>query len=165
MNIHAPQLKTRRLVLNEIQETDAELIVKWRSNPKVYKYFFSPHSVTIEEHLEWYRQSYMFDSNRFDFMASLKENNVPIGVFGIRKIEADVHSAEVSYIVDPQMQGKGYATEAIIVLHNYIKEMWHCKTAVAGIHKNNLRSIKFAENLGYKCIEKEGCFLRFEKEI
>lgn len=165
MMVLAPQLETKRLLLNDIQESDTELIVKWRSDPNIYKYFCSPHPLVLEEHLSWYRESYIFNSNRFDFMASLKDNGTSIGVFGIKRIKEDINSAEVSYIVAPEMQGQGYALEAITRLHKYIKEEWHCTETVAVIHKDNLKSIKFAENLGYRCVEKKGTFLCLKREI
>ncbi len=161
----APRLETKRLILRDIQESDAQLIVKWRSNPDVYKYFCSPHPITIEEHNKWYSNRYIYDVKRFDFMALLKETLTPIGVFGIKMIETKNQSAEISYILSPQMQGNGYASEAVERLNRYIKEYWNCKISVAEIHKDNINSIRFAKNLGYKYVSDNKQFIIFEKAL
>ena len=52
-------IKTKRLILREIESGDAETIVRWRSDPKVYQYFRSPHALTMEEHLAWFENGYL----------------------------------------------------------------------------------------------------------
>lgn len=64
-----PVINTERLTLKEITAQNAPYIVKWRSDPEVYKYFINPHKITLEEHLSWFEDRYANNPNRYDFMA------------------------------------------------------------------------------------------------
>lgn len=161
----APTIYTERLVLRDITEQDTDLIVKWRSNPKVYKYFLSPHPINKEEHLNWYHEHYIYNADRYDLMAIVKDTGKEVGVFGIKKSASNLKEAEVSYILAPDEQGKGYATEAILELMKYVKTVWNCTKAVAEIHKENHESIQFAERLGYRCVYLLGDFGVYEKVL
>lgn len=146
---NAPNLITDRLRLYNINDNDAGDIVKWRSNPDVYKYFLTPKPITIEGHLNWYYNSYLKDTNRIDWMAYDYADN-KIGVFGIKRNDEDMCMAEVSYILSPEWYGYGYATEAIEKIVRCYKEIWDLKYVVAEIHEDNSLSRKFAERLGFK---------------
>ena len=147
-------INTERLVLREIKESDAQQLVKWRSDPEVYKYFTIPRTLTVEEHLNWYRNSYVSDANRIDLIALERVEQNAVGVFGIKK-KIGGSCVEISYLVDPQYQSRGYAREAMIALMCFAKERWGCETAMAEIHKNNISSIEFAKRLGFSEIKIE----------
>lgn len=157
------QIKTKRLVLREITESDAEQIVAWRSNPSVYRFFLSPRKISVEEHLDWYMNRYMQDENRIDFIAVEEKGRIPIGVFGVKR--ADSLSAEVSYLLDEQFQGKGYAFEAVAALMEFAKKEWNCRFAVAEVHRDNAASVKLANKLGMSEYEEKEPFIEFRKEI
>ena len=147
MKKEVPRLETERLFLDDITEEDTDLIVKWRSDPLVYRFFADPHRLTAEEHLNWYQNSYIFNTDRFDYMARVRDTGKEAVIFGIKRID-DI-SAEVSYILAPEEQGKGYASEAVARLLSFISVEWHCRRALAEIHKDNLRSLMFAEKSGF----------------
>lgn len=158
------EIKTERLVLREIIESDANQIVAWRSNPEVYKYFTVPKKLTMAEHLNWYRNLYLLDSDRIDMIALEKIKQIPIGVFGMKK-QAGGTCVEVSYLVAPQFQAQGYAREAINALMFFAKENLGCKTAKAEIHKNNISSITFAKRLGFSEKKIESDFIVMKKKL
>lgn len=163
-------LKTERLTLREIRESDAGQIVEWRSNPAVYPFFKSPHALTKAEHLRWHRNVYLTDANRLDWLCMETETAKPVGVFSLRKIAEAPESAEVSYLIAPKEQRKGYATEAIRVLIRYAAETWKAQTIIAEIHKDNAPSVRLVEKLGFAFRRKAGLFsvygldLREQKE-
>lgn len=144
----APELQSERLIYRDITEEDAKLIVKWRSNPEVYRYFSTPHEITLQEHLNWFRSSYVCNENRFDWIAHNNQKQ-PIGIFGLRRNDRESVEAEVSYILNPDFYGKGYAAEAVRRLLVFCSEEWRCKKVTAEIHNNNQKSIVFAEKLGF----------------
>lgn len=140
-------IKTNRLALRGIDITDADSIVNWRANPEVYKYFLSPHKITIDEHINWFLNRYLNNENRFDWICLNKEKEERIGVFGI--IKGD-ESVELNYLLAPEAQHKGYATEAIRALIDYASKKWDIGKVVAEIHEDNRPSILLAERLGFK---------------
>lgn len=145
--IKAPELRTERLVLRDMEENDTSFIVGLRSNPQVYKYFVSPHKITEDEHLSWYQKKYIFDNNRFDWIGVYDE--MSIGVFGAKRDGSKSSEAEVSYILSPTQYGKGFASEAIQRIILFCSEEWNCNRVIAEIHKDNIQSIKFIKKLGF----------------
>ena len=142
-------IESERLLLRGIEEADAETIVRWRSDPQVYQYFKNPHEITIEEHLNWFKNSYNENKDRYDWMGIEKRTNKKIGVFGLYREKT---KAEVNYLVAPDAQQKGFATEAIKQLISFAVSEWGCNEVVAEIHENNLPSLKLIEKLCFQLV-------------
>ncbi len=140
-------IETERLILRGIDEADAESIVKWRSVPDVFRYFLSPHQITLEEHMNWYQNRYLSNEKRFDWMCFDKQTGIRIGVFGLYK---DDGFAEVNYLLAPEAQHKGFATEAVKELMRFASDEWGYKRFIAEIHEENEASVKLAEKLGFR---------------
>ena len=159
-----PVLKTDRLFLRGISEEDTGFIVKLRSNPEVFKFFVSSHKITAEEHIKWFKESYLSNVNRIDWIASDSGGEL-VGVFGIKREDKKSKEAEVSYILSPEQYGKGYASEAINRLKVFCRDEWKCSYVVAEIHELNIDSIRFAEKLGFEQVEKRGIFLLYKRKV
>ncbi len=165
VNARASRLEAERLILGEITEKDTPLIVKWRSDPKVYRYFFSPHPLTAEEHLDWYKNQYLHQNNRVDWIAVEKVTGKPVGIFGIKREKAGDTETEVSYLLAPEFRGKGYAAEAVDRILKFASKQWLCHSAVARIHGDNQESIRFIGNLGFVWLETVGNFVTYRKTL
>lgn len=161
MNGKIMPMETRRLVLREIKEEDACLIVKWRSDPEVYQYFLSPKPLTEEEHLNWYFNYYMKDNNRIDFIAIEKDYGKKAGVFSIMRDIKNRYCSEIGYLLDKELQGKGYAQEAVKRLMLFAEKKWKCEEAVFTIHEKNKASQVLACRLGFKETSKKGKFILY----
>ncbi len=155
-------VKTQRLYLRGIDESDTEVIVKWRSAPEVYRYFKSPHKITREEHLSWLRTSYVNNTDRFDWMCIEKDTGDRIGVFGLARGDG---SAEVNYILAPEAQHKGYATEAIKGLIDYAQTKWSVGKVIAEVHRDNTASIALIKRLGFSLSSINEEFVVFSLEL
>ena len=139
-------ITTQRLYLRGIDEEDAAWIVKWRSDPEVYRFFKSPHRITLEEHLQWFNNNYKHNSSRYDWMCIEKDSGTRAGVFGLVR---ESECAEINYILAPEAQHKGYATEAIGALIKYAFTKWEVKRIVAEVHRENIPSVVLAKKLGF----------------
>ncbi len=159
-----PDLNTARLTLRGIAEEDTHAIVKLRSDPNVYKFFVSPHQISEKEHLTWYKNSYLFNVNRIDWIAFDTANKL-VGVFGVKREDGNSAEAEVSYILLPEQYGKGYASEAVKRLIRFCREEWKCKFVTAEVHKDNVDSIRFAKKLEFKLEKKSGMFLSYKRRV
>lgn len=155
-------IKTERLTLRGITEKDAKDIVRWRSDPEVFRFFKSPHKLTYEEHVNWYRNSYLANDKRYDWLCIEDISNTPIGVFGLN-IEND--QAEVNYLLAPEAQHRGYAGEAVKALIHYANDSRGIHTITAEIHIDNLASRKLAEALGFKLRKIENIFAYYDYEV
>lgn len=164
MASNVPNLKTNRLILRNIKEEDAKSIVEWRSDPNIYCFFVSPHKITIEEHINWYKTEYLIDENRIDWMAVDNYGNL-VGVFGIKRNLQKDNNAEISYILAPDKKGKGYATEAFNSIISFLCNNWKCDYVVAEIHENNIDSINFAIKQGMKFDSQKREFKLYKKQL
>lgn len=154
-------IETDRLILREITEEDADDIVRMRSEPDVYRYFKSPHMITIDEHLAWYRNSYMYNDNRIEWICVEKDNDMKIGVFGLIIIE---NNAEVSYILKPDARHRGYASEAVTAIIRNADKTLNIKHFIAEIHKENYNSISFVKKIGFRFMKEKGDFVIYQYE-
>ena len=159
----APLLKTARLTLRGIEEEDTGFILKLRSDPEVFQYFVSPYKITEAEHIKWFRNSYLKNENRIDWVATDSLGKL-VGIFGVKRNSNDTDEAEVSYILATDQYGKGLASEAVGRLIRYCAEEWQCKYVTAEIHKDNSASIRFAEKLGFVQKSQSVVFIFFRKK-
>lgn len=157
-----PAIQTDRLFLRGIEAADAETIVRWRSAPDVYQYLKSPHAITLEEHLHWFHNQYLFNENRCDWMCMEKETGNQVGVFGLIR---SGKKAEVNYLLAPEAQHKGYATEVIKRLIAFSVDVWGTSQAIAEIHKDNAPSVCLAHRVGFRLISEKSGFLVFGTEV
>lgn len=155
------ELESERLILKGITEDDAPEIVEWRSDPEAYKFFRSPHRITMDEHLSWYRNNYLSNNNRFDWICVDKSSGRKIGVFGAVR---DGKTAEVNYLLAPYAQHKGYALEAVKMVIEYVRSELHIKRVAAEIHRDNAPSIALAERTGFTLESESGDFLLYSSE-
>ena len=139
------KIETKRLILSGITENDATDIVKWRADPSVYMFFKNPHKITLSEHLYWFKYSYTQNPNRIDWLV-YKKSGDKCGVFGIIIHEKAI---EISYILAPKEQHKGFATEVLQTLIPYLKKKYSPQELTAEIHLNNLPSIALVKKFGF----------------
>ena len=143
---NVPNIETDRLYLRAMDETDAEDVIRWRSEPSVYRFFKSPHKISAEEHSSWFKTIYLKDIDRFEWICFERQSKRKIGVFGIRR-SAD--SVEISYLLDVEFQHKGYAVETIEALIKFVKNELNIRRIIAEIHEYNKASIRLVEKMGF----------------
>lgn len=151
---------SERLTFRGIQRSDASNIVAWRSDPENYYNFINSKPVTAEEHLRWF-ENYLNDGTRYDFLIT-DANGRPIGTCGLSNISEI--SCEISYMIgEPDVRGKGYATEAIRTLSDIAFQKLEVAFIEARILPHNLASKRAAEKCGYR--EREGIFRLYKDDL
>lgn len=158
------ELHTSRLHLRQITKDDAETIVELRSSPESYRFFRAPHRLTLAEHMRWYAERYCTDENRIDWIALCEEK--PIGLFGLRRASQEQPCCvEISYLLTPAQQGKGYAAEAAEALLHWAATTWSARQAFAEINQDNCASLKFIERMGFSYWKREGEFVFYQRAL
>ena len=155
--------QTKDVILREISADDAERIVRWRSDPAVYQYFKMPRKITVEEHLQWFAHSYCLNSDRRDFIV-FSHSGEPLGTVGVQWNKEE-RTAEVSYLIDPEYRGHGWASKALYALCLYAKQQWKANVFVACVHKANLPSQRFIESQGFIFVKNEDDFAIYQKNF
>lgn len=155
-------VETTRLLLREITENDAAQIVAWRGDPAIYRFFTIPKELTVEEHLRWYHTGYLSNPERIDFVARRREDDVPVGLYGIKRSGDE---AEISYLTDRRFCRNGYAAEAVYALLQWCGKEWNCSTALAVIHRENADSIRFARRMGFRLVSSQSNFITMKRPL
>jgi RimJ/RimL family protein N-acetyltransferase len=93
----------------------------------------------------------------FQFVIIEHDSDILIGDIGIHFLESDSENkqAEIGYTLDRNSRGKGYATEALTEIINYLIKDLNKHRIIASIDPTNNDSIRLIERLGFR---KEGHF-------
>ena len=155
--------KSARLIYSGIEEIDTSDLVKWRSDPETIRFFRNPKPLLIQDHLDWYKNLYSKDSNRFDFIISEKSKAEKIGTVGVSDINYKNNCCEISFMIaEHRYRRKGLASEAINSMMDRMQQEG-ITVFFAEIHKDNIASIRTIEKLGYICSTIAGDFIIFHK--
>lgn len=163
MSHSTSHIRTERLWLREIDESDTATVVRLRSDPDVYRYFKNPHKLTEEEHISWYRNRYLPDANRTDWIAIDDENGSVVGLFGGCLVYGG--AVELSYLLDNSHKKMGYAKEAIESVMAYMGGNPDIKGFTATVHKDNLDSVHFIRQLLFREMKIDGDFVKYWKPV
>lgn len=152
-----------KIKLREANNGDEKITYQWAINPVVRAYSFNRHLITKEEHTSWFHNK-LRDINCLYLIAEM--DNIKVG-----SIRFDFNGTEaiISYLVDPEYQGKGLGQKILICGIEYISEVaekfdFNLQKIVGYVMEANIPSIKTFERLGFKKYEEEDK-LKFEMTI
>jgi len=131
---------------------DLELVLAWRSNPKIYRHARSQDSpLEWESHLSWYESR---EASRHDFIIHYEGRRV-----GVVSIAAN---DEISvYLGDFSTHGKGVATAAL----GWICERFEYRSPlIAEIHEENDASKRLFEGCGFQHRDRDGEWIEYRYE-
>ena len=154
-------IETERLRLRRFKETDAVAFLKYRTNPLVAIYqgegwldynmekakAFITEVMNAEINIpdEW-----------FQVAIELKETGSLIGDCGIHTLGVDENQVEIGFSLDPEFQGKGYGSEAVRAILNYLFTKLKKHRVIANVDTRNENSSKLLRRAGFR---QEGHFL------
>ena len=147
--------ETERLYLREFLENDYTDLCEVLQDIDVMYAF--EHSFSEEEVKNWYNKNIeRYKKNGFGYWAVIHKNtNDFLGQSGLMILDTNGKEyLEIGYIFKKKHWHKGYATEAALGCKKYAFETLNVKNVYASIRDNNMPSIKVAEKIGMKIIEK-----------
>lgn len=146
--------ETPRLIISEMDNTDADLLFQLTSDQLVMAYFpkiLNPIETNemLKEILNQYEKyGYCF------WKLMLRNGNEFIGIAGLLHQEIDGQTeTEISYRIKPQYWNSGYATEAAKACKLYAENILNKNRLISIIHPENIASKCVAEKLGAKRIK------------
>jgi ribosomal-protein-alanine N-acetyltransferase len=128
-----PELATDRLLLRQLVMADAPAVQRLRSNVDVMKYINRPLTLTVADAEKWIAviMESLEKNEGITWSVCLKENAAEnVGSVGLWRIEKENHRAEIGYMLEPALHGKGIMYEAIQKVVDY------------GFREMNLHSIE-----------------------
>lgn len=143
-------LEGDRINLTPLEHEDLPLIVEWRNQPSVRRWFFDKSLISRSAQEEWYRR-YLADPRRQMFVARLKESGDPVGVIGFSAIDAANRSAEIgSTIVAGAARGHGYGAEMVRAMLEYGFRDLNLHRIYAYAIGRNAASIRVKQKCGFR---------------
>ncbi|MCU7551859.1 GNAT family N-acetyltransferase [Chitinophagaceae bacterium LB-8] len=111
-----PEIKTDRLLLRQLTLDDAPGVLQLRSNEEVMKYINRPLAHSLEDAENWINViiDALGKNDGITWCICLKEvPAVHVGSIGLWRIDKENHRAEIGYMLEPSLQGKGLMYEAL----------------------------------------------------
>ncbi|WP_216663637.1 MULTISPECIES: GNAT family N-acetyltransferase [unclassified Lentimicrobium] len=145
------EIHSSRLLLREIESSDTSAIFMYRSDAQTNQYQgWIPEK--LEEVNDFIEHKIAKEFNRlgtwFQLAIVLKESNKLIGDLGMHFLEND--AVELGATIAQDYHGKGYATEALKGVINYLFNKVDKQKIKASVDPRNLASIAMIEKLGFK---------------
>ena len=150
--------KLSRITIRKATNLDSRLLFDLRNNPEIYASFFNVDGISENEHDEWFEVS-LKSTNREIFI--IQNDNFSIGMVRLDYFERE-KVVEISIHVHPNLQGKGYASEALNCISKTVNDFFPKALYLrAKIKSGNAASIRLFEKAEYKvkylCLEKNIC--------
>jgi ribosomal-protein-alanine N-acetyltransferase len=146
-----PILTTERMVLRELQTSDAADVFVFRSDPKVQKYNAEPmqHVQEARVFIERMRAEYAA-RKRLIWAAALPDDNRVIGLVGLGSWSRHHHRAEVGYDFAHAYWGQGLGSEAVKAVLRFGFEHLQLHRIYASTIADNVESVNMLEKLGFQ---------------
>lgn len=147
------ELRTKRLLLRPIHKKDAESVFQYRSDSVANSYQgWIPK--TIDE------VSYFIDNRVsstmnlqgtwFQFVIVINESGELAGDIGVHFYDPENQQVEVGCTIDKKYQQRGFATEAMFEILNFLFGKLNKHRIIASIDPKNVSSVKLVEKLGFR---------------
>lgn len=152
MNILDVKLETKRLIMRKLCKDDVEDMFEYTSNQDVTKY------LSWEAHTEISQARHYIESviSEYDSLYSytwaieLKEIKKFIGIVRIFDVSYSNKRGELSYILNPNFQGKGFIMEAITSVIDLCFNKVELNRIQARCTTDNFSSERVMQKLGMK---------------
>lgn len=148
---------TERLVLRRSHADDAETISAYRSDPDVHRWQGwerTDHDGVREEIEAMAGRAPGEPGGWVQFSVEERGSGTLVGDVGISPADDEPGVIKVGYTMDPAFQGRGYATEAVGALVAYAFDSLGAETVRAFASAENLPSIRVAEKVGMRLVER-----------
>ncbi len=146
-----PVLQTDRLVLRQVTQEDASVVLSGYSDKRVNQFMsVAYHSMEeIQTQLDWYN-SLLAEESGIWWGICLKEDGKMIGNGGFHKWEHLHRKAELGYWILPEYQGKGLAAEAISAMITHGFENMALHRIEAEVETENAPSSRILRKMGFE---------------
>jgi RimJ/RimL family protein N-acetyltransferase len=154
------RLSSKRLVLRRVRDADLSTFCRYRSDPEVARFqdwTEFPEEAGRRFFAEQAELHPGVAGAWFQMMIENAETGELIGDCGLKSMGDDPRQVVIGYTLAPIHQGKGYATEAITRLLDYIFTDLGKHRVTAMADTRNTRSVRLMERVGMR---REGHFIQ-----
>ena len=153
-----PEIKTERLVLRKIEESDFDIILFLRSDKTVNKFIERPENRKTRNKTDAVKFIKEIKENAksnksIAWGLTLKNNSKIVGTICLWNFSNDKKIAEIGYDLNPIFQKKGIMNEALKCVVNFGFSKLNLSKIEAFTHKENESSIRLLEKNRFQFIE------------
>ena len=152
---------TKRLHIRPVNIKDNKSIFKYRSDSETHRYLsLIPETVEdVSDFISRTSNEINIPGTWFQFVIIEQDSDTLIGDIGIHFLETDPENmqAEIGYTLDKNYRGRGYVTEALTEIIDYLINDLNKHRIIASIDPTNSDSIRLIERLGFR---KEAHFIK-----
>lgn len=147
---------TERLRLRRSVPEDAETISAYRSDPQVHRYqgWDRTDPAGVRAEIRRMSERSAGESGWVQFSVEERESGRLVGDIGLSPVEGEPGVIKIGYTIAPAYQGRGYATEAVRALVDYVFGTLGADVVRAYASAENLPSIRVAEKVGLRLVER-----------
>ena len=169
--IGSKTIETDRLILKNSKMEEQKRLWEILMMPEVNKWYLTSAKkhANNKEHWTWETQEKFYkykvdnanNNDVFGWSVFLKPeytnsgNEEVIGQVTVQESGEDISIRDVGWFLDPNYQGKGYATEAAKALIDYMFKEVEINKISSGAVKDNIASCKIFQKLGFNKIGEE----------
>lgn len=147
MKITKNPIYTARLVLKQYEPEDRDRLVEMMLNSEISKYFMVPDYPEMKQYYELADKLILFSrpDNETHLEYGVYYDGVLIGF--VNDCGFDEEELEIGYVIHPDWQHRGFASEAVKAV---IEELWKMgfQKVSAGFFEQNTASLKVMERCG-----------------
>ncbi len=152
---------TNRLHIRPVKVEDKESIFKYRSDSETNRFLnLIPESVEdVSDFISRTSNEINIPGTWFQFVIIEQDSDTLIGDIGIHFLDSHSENmqVEIGYTLDKNYRGKGYATEALMKIIDYLINDLNKHRIIASIDPKNSDSIRLIDRLGFR---KEAHFIK-----
>lgn len=147
-----PIIKTKRLLLREIQLGDASAIFDMRSNPRVNKFIARNNMNDLQDAIGLVERTNAAYRNKqaIGWAGLMRENMEIIGTCGFNAIDIPNLRAEIGGELNVEYWGQNVAIEAVNAIVRFGLETMNLHSIEAKVDAGNRGAIFLLEKLGFK---------------
>jgi|MEHZ01.5.fsa_nt_MEHZ011360043.1_7 RimJ/RimL family protein N-acetyltransferase len=121
----AHELETERLLMKQIEADDWSLFKDLHACSSVMKYISDENSeAEVRSRFDFRLMPWSVESEHWLCLAVVAmDSEETMGTAGFITRQADIREAEVGFLFLPEYQGKGYASETLVALIDYAKDL------------------------------------------
>ena len=151
---HFPEIKTERLSLRRLKQSDWEMISYLRSDRVVNKFVKRPNADTKEKALEFISKinNGIDKQNVYYWVITKMNSDQMIGSICLWNLSIDQTTAEVGYDLSPKFLGKGIMNESLRSILAFGFEILNLDLIEAYTHKKNKSSKKLLKRNRFKLV-------------
>ena len=144
--------ETKRLIIRPIKLDDKKEVFSYRSDRETNKYQgWIPTTLNdVESFIGKISKKMNEPETWFQFVIIQRDTQQIIGDIGVHFLDRENNQAEIGCTLSRKFQKKGYATESLKRIIDYLFQDLNKHRIIASLEPENINSIRLVERIGFR---------------